>query len=133
MNKIKENKKMVGFGLLVVLIGLLSLGILLANDGNGLNLGGGTGTATFIVTADEDNSREEVIEFEEGATMFAVLEEYFDAQETDGFVYSIDGVEQDEEEGMYWVYDLNEEMGLESALEYELQDGDLVEWELTQF
>lgn len=61
------------------------------------------------------------------------MEEHYELEEADGFISAINGHEQDEEAGKYWLFDLNGEMAEVGAAELELSDGDLVEWKLEAF
>ncbi len=61
------------------------------------------------------------------------MKENIEIEETDGFINSINGVEQSEKENKFWVYTVNDEQVTVGAGEYELLDGDQVIWELTEF
>lgn len=69
-------------------------------------------------------------EVEAGSVLLDIMKENFDIEETDGFITSINGEEQDTEAGKYWLYDVNGEMGMVGANEYKVQEGDLIEWNL---
>jgi len=136
MKKMKEkNTFLVSIVMVVVIVALLAL--ILVNSGDSTEGSGGVGEggnqATFIVTIDGEVHSTEDVTFGDEVSMFALMEEYLDATEIDGFVNSIVGVENNPDENLFWVYDINEEMGLESALDYIMQDGDLVEWKLESF
>lgn len=133
-DKMKDKNFFISIGIMLLII--ITLGYLIWNNldtDNAEVLGEGDNQATFVVESSEEESNTVEVNFEDETTMFALMEAHLDALEEDGLVYSIDGVEQDEDAGMYWVYDLNGEMGLDSAVEYEMQDGDLVEWRLESF
>lgn len=87
-----------------------------------------------LITISKDKNEEVITEkevaIEEGAILLDVMKENFDIKEDDGFVTSIEGVEQDEEEGKYWLYSVNGEMGEVGAGEYELSVGDEVNFDL---
>lgn len=134
VDKMKDKNFFISIGIMLLII--ITLGYLIWNNldtDNAEVLGEGDNQATFVVESSEEESNTVEVNFEDETTMFALMEAHLDALEEDGLVYSIDGVEQDEDAGMYWVYDLNGEMGLDSAVEYEMQDGDLVEWRLESF
>lgn len=87
------------------------------------------------ITISEDNGAEiiaeEEIPVEEGDILFNVMEENFEVEATeDGFITSIEGVSQDEENGKYWMYEVNGEMAEVGAQEYELSPGDEVTFDL---
>lgn len=69
-------------------------------------------------------------EVEEGSLLLDVMKENFEIEETDGFITSINGHAQDDEAGKYWLFDVNGEMGMVGANQYEVQEGDLIEWNL---
>lgn len=71
-------------------------------------------------------------EVEPGTILMDVMKEEFEIEETDGFISSINGHAQDEKEGKYWLYNVNGEMAQVGANDYELQDGDLVEFNLAK-
>lgn len=132
--KMKDKNFFISAGIMLLII--ITLGYLIWDNSGTDNAevsGGGDNQATFVVESPEEEPKIVEVNFEDETTMFSLMEAYLDALEEEGFVYSIDGVEQDADAGMYWVYDLNGEMGLESAVEYEMQDGDLVEWKLESF
>lgn len=73
------------------------------------------------------------VEVEEGQNLLEVMKENFDIEEADGFISSINGYEQDDAEGKYWLYDVNGEMAEVGAADFELSDGDQIEWKLEAF
>lgn len=73
-----------------------------------------------------DKTKETVVE--EGTTVLDALREQYEVVEEDGFIVSIEGIEQDEELGKYWMYEVNNEQAMVGAAEYELKDGDQVNW-----
>lgn len=128
----KKNKVVLGVTLLVAIF--VTLGYFFGPQlFNSTTVGEGENVATFVLTVDEDDVTTEEVSFESGETMFMLMEEHFDAKEADGFVYEVDGLANDQDEMLFWVYDLNGEMGMESALEYLVQDGDTVEWKYEAF
>src|SRR5690625_1392714 len=86
------------------------------------------------ITISMDNG-EEVIEekevpIEDGAILMDVLKEHFNIEEDSGFIQSIEGESQDEDEGKYWLYTVNGEDAMVGANEYELTHGDEVVFDL---
>jgi|SRR5699024_3059358 len=73
------------------------------------------------VTADED------------MYLLDVMEDSYDIEETDGFITSIEGHEQDEEDSRYWLYYINGESGEVGAAEYAPEEADQIEWRLESF
>ncbi|UFT97663.1 DUF4430 domain-containing protein [Radiobacillus kanasensis] len=86
------------------------------------------------VVISKDNGAEVVTEkeipIEEGTTVLGVMKENFEIEESDGFITSIEGVSQDDKNGKYWMYTVNEEMAKVGAAEYKLEPGDQVTFDL---
>lgn len=68
-----------------------------------------------------------------GVMLLDAMKENMIIEETDGFINSINGVEQSEKDNKFWIYTANDEEATVGANEYELLDGDQVVWELTEF
>ena len=47
--------------------------------------------------------------------MLDVLEEVYPVQENDGFITEIDGISQDKDKGIYWMFDVNGKLGEKAA------------------
>ncbi len=84
-------------------------------------------TAVIAITVNDQTNTTEVT-FSEGDSLMAVLKDNFEIKETSGLVTAIDGVSQDEAKGLYWMYDINGQMAEVGVSDYELQDGDLIEF-----
>lgn len=67
---------------------------------------------------------------EEDMYLLDIMHENYDIEEEDGFISSIEGHEQDEDAGRYWLYYINGEMPSVGAADYELEEGDQIEWRL---
>ncbi|MEG0268385.1 MAG: DUF4430 domain-containing protein [Carnobacterium sp.] len=70
------------------------------------------------------------LKFEEGQNLLEVMKENYDVTDKDGFISDIEGYEQDEKEGKYWLYTINGEQATVGAADYELEDQDIIEWNL---
>lgn len=88
------------------------------------------------ITISEDDGEEvhdeKEVDVEEGAILLDVLNENFDIEEDEGFITVIDGVEDDQGEGKFWMYDVNGEMADVGAGEFELSPGDDVVFDLQE-
>lgn len=74
------------------------------------------------------------ISTEEGIYLSEIMEENYDVDMTDdGFMLSIEGYDQDDDEGLYWMYYVNDESAPVGAAEYSPEESDLVEWRLESF
>lgn len=84
-----------------------------------------TDTVSITIKDGEETLTEKEVPIEEGAVLLDVMEENFQVEATeDGFITSLEGVSQNEEEGKYWLFDINGEPSPVGAAEYELQPGD---------
>lgn len=89
-------------------------------------------TLTVVVSLEQDGKTVEdatkELEVNEGITVLALLNEQYEVVEKAGFIVSVDGIEQDEEAGKYWMYEVNDEEPTVGAAEYVVKDGDQVKW-----
>lgn len=87
-----------------------------------------------VITISKDHNEEVITEkevaIEEGAILIDVMKENFELEEDGGFITSIEGTEQDEDEGKYWMYSVNGEEPPVGAGDYELSVGDKVNFDL---
>lgn len=81
----------------------------------------------------EEILAEESLEVEEGSTLLEVMAENFDIEEEDGFIHSINGVKAEDGEPYAWMFDINGEIAMVGAADYELEDGDLVEFDFQSY
>ncbi|XJS10564.1 DUF4430 domain-containing protein [Aerococcaceae bacterium WGS1372] len=88
---------------------------------------------TVSVDGEVIEDGEQDIEVEDGQNLLELMEANFDVEQTDGFISSINGYEQDDESGKYWLYDVNGEMAEVGAADLKLSDGDQIEWKLEAF
>lgn len=75
-----------------------------------------------------DLSRE--ITVPEGTYLLDAMEDTYELEEDGGFISAIEGYEQDVDAGRYWLYYINDETASVGAAEYELEEGDQIEWRL---
>lgn len=89
-------------------------------------------TLSVVISLEQDGKKVEgatqELEVEEGSTVLEALKGQYEVIEEDGFILSIDGMEQDEDAGKYWLYEVNGEQPTVGAVEYEIKDGDQVKW-----
>lgn len=86
----------------------------------------------FTISKDdgEEVLETKTIEVDEGAFVLDVLKENFDVEEEGGFVTSIEGVNDDPDNQLSWMYFVNDEMAMVGAAEYELEADDQVTFDL---
>ena len=66
----------------------------------------------------------------EGTYLLDVMHENYEVTEEGGFISAIEGIEQDLDAERYWLYYIEGEMASVGAADYELQEGDQIEWRL---
>ena len=67
----------------------------------------------------------------EGTYLLDVMEAEYDiVDEGAGFVSSINGNEHDMDAERYWLFYVNDEMASVGAADYEIEEGDVIEWKL---
>lgn len=80
----------------------------------------------------EDLEQEIVVEEEQ--SVLEIMDEYYDIDGAEeGFISAIEGYEQDDAEGLYWMYYVNEEMAPVGAADYIPEESDAIEWKLEKF
>lgn len=92
-----------------------------------------TFTVDIVVDGEAAADLSQEITTEEGTYLLDAMHESYDVEESEEFVSSIEGYEQEEDEGIFWTYYINDEMASVGAAEYELEEGDQVEWRLEGF
>ncbi len=139
------NKWFIRLGSLLMVLGLLIGCASDTNDQNGTNnnlveqnqndsSSSEEAEEVVVITISKNHNEEVITEkevaIEEGAILLDVMKENFDIEEDGGFITTIDGVEQDIDEQMSWMYFVNDEMPSVGAAEYELSVGDKVNFDL---
>lgn len=84
-------------------------------------------TAELIIKED-DKTLTKTVSFEEGATVLEVLKANYDVEENQGFITSIDGIQQDEAAQKYWMYKVNGELASKGAGELVVKADDKIEF-----
>ena len=70
--------------------------------------------------------------FKEGDNLLDVMKAQLKIVEKDGFISSINGVEQVPAKNKYWLFDVNGTMSPVSAKEVILKAGDVIDWKLNK-
>ncbi len=89
-----------------------------------------TATIDLLIDGEVLADLSQEITVEEGTYLLDVMKESYDVVEDGGFVSAIEGHEQDLDAQRYWMYYTNGEMPSVGAADYEIQDGDEIEWRL---
>lgn len=69
----------------------------------------------------------------EGMYLLETMKDVYDLEEEGGFISEIEGYEQDEGEGIYWLYYINGESAEVGAADYAPEEADQIEWRLEGF
>ena len=85
------------------------------------------GQVTLILKTDKE-SKKKSVEIQKGDTVLDVLEEVYPVQENDGFITEIDGISQDKDKGIYWMFDVNGKLGEKAANQLKVEDGDEIKF-----
>ena len=139
LNKKREKEKKGIFKIMkkLLLLSTLSLSFVLASCGTEevepKEVAEDTISATITITSEDKTVAEKVVVFEEGENLQEVMTETFDVVEEDGFITSLEGLEQSESENKWWTFTANDEMVNVGANEYILEEDDNIDWTLTKF
>lgn len=88
-------------------------------------------TVTLTKDKEAETLEEKEVVIEEGDILLDVMKENFDIEEKEpGYIMAIDGIIADEAESMFWALSINGEMSMVGASEVELEDGDIVNFDL---
>ncbi|MEN2464808.1 DUF4430 domain-containing protein [Ornithinibacillus sp. JPR2-1] len=88
-------------------------------------------TVKIVLSKDKEAEilEEKEVEINEGDILLDVMKENFNAEDKDGFITSLEGLDYDEENSMSWMFSINGESSLVGAGEVELKDGDVVNFD----
>ncbi|WP_239254740.1 DUF4430 domain-containing protein [Listeria ilorinensis] len=86
------------------------------------------------ITVTKNKGTEEIatqkIKADQGMSLFTIMKEYFEVEDEDGFITSINGVSQNESAGEYWLFEVNGEMSPKGAKDVFPKNGDQISWDL---
>lgn len=82
-----------------------------------------------LYSIDEEEMNQELTSPKD-TTLLEIMQEEFDAVDSDGIITAIDGIEQNESEKAYWLFDINGEFSQVGAGDYQLEEGDEITWNL---
>ena len=91
-------------------------------------------TVTLNITKDGEaiEGSPFTLTFKEGDNLLDVMKSQLKIVEKDGFISSINGVEQVPAENKYWLFDVNGTMSPVGAKEVILKAGDVIDWKLNK-
>ncbi|AYW48325.1 hypothetical protein C7K38_08095 [Tetragenococcus osmophilus] len=81
---------------------------------------------TVEIEEEDQSIGEKEVETTTDESLMQVMRNNFAIKEDGGMIVAVEGVEQDEDENMYWTYTINDEMVNTGAEETTLEDGDQV-------
>ena len=91
-------------------------------------------TVAVYVDGESVEDLEKEVAVEEEQSVLEIMDEYYEINGADeGFISAIEGYEQDDAEGLYWMYYVNEEMAAVGAADYIPEESDAIEWKLEKF
>lgn len=88
----------------------------------------------LTLVADGEIITEDTLDVADDSTLLDIMSQHYDLIVTDdGFIESIEGINQIPEENLFWVYEVNEETVNVGAADFVPEEGDDIVWELTAF
>lgn len=88
--------------------------------------------ATVLLNEDGKKISSKEVVFQAGDTLYDVMDKNFDLEDDKGFITSIDGHKQDEEDDKYWTYTIDDKEVLKGATEVELKGGEKIDFDLSK-
>lgn len=85
------------------------------------------GKVTLILKTEKE-SKKKAVNIQKGDTVLDVLEGVYPVQENDGFITEIDGISQDKDKGIYWMFDVNGKLGEKAANQLKVKNGDEIKF-----
>ena len=88
----------------------------------------------LTLVADSEIIADNALDVTDDSTLLDIMSQHYDLiVNDDGFIESIEGIDQDSEENLYWIYEVNEEPVNVGAADFVPEEGDHIVWELTAF
>lgn len=87
-----------------------------------------------VIIAYDEEVADDTIKIADDTTLMELMQQHYAIIVTDdGFIEAIEGIEQNPEENLFWIYDVNDTMVNESAEDFIPDENDVITWELTAF
>ncbi|MCC5890470.1 MAG: DUF4430 domain-containing protein [Alkalibacterium sp.] len=87
-----------------------------------------------VILAHDEELVNETVTVASDTNLLDLMQQNYDTVITDdGLIESIEGVDQNPEESLFWIFEVNEEMVNESAEDFIPQEDDIITWELISF
>ncbi|SDK00340.1 DUF4430 domain-containing protein [Alkalibacterium thalassium] len=88
----------------------------------------------LTLVVDNEIIADDALDVTDDSTLLDIMSQHYDLIVTDdGFIESIEGIDQIPEENLYWIYEVNEETVNVGASGFVPEEGDHIVWELTAF
>lgn len=84
----------------------------------------------IFIDGQEQTALAQAVTVPEGTTLMEVMTENYEIAHENTFITEINGHPQDLTANRFWLYDINGEMAMVGMAEYELKEGDDIEWKL---
>ncbi|WP_438831531.1 DUF4430 domain-containing protein [Streptococcus pluranimalium] len=81
-----------------------------------------------VLTPLEEEQQSKEVKISSGDTALDTVKKAYEVEEKDGFITSIDGKSQDENNGIYWMFKVNGEDSSKGAGKVSVKDGDKIEF-----
>lgn len=82
--------------------------------------------AVTVVVEANDTKKETQVTVDSDDTVMDALEESHEVEDDNGFITAIDGISQDTSKNLYWMFEVNGEMGSKAADQLKVNNGDSI-------
>lgn len=89
-----------------------------------------TASIKILIDGELQTDLSQEVSVPEGTTLMEVMTENYEIVHENSFITEINSHQQDLEANRFWLYDINGEMAMVGISEYEIEEGDVIEWKL---
>lgn len=89
-----------------------------------------TASIKILIDGELQTDLSQEVSVPEGTTLMEVMTENYEIVHENSFITEINSHQQDLEANRFWLYDINGEMAMVGIAEYEIEEGDVIEWKL---
>lgn len=91
-------------------------------------------TEVTVTISTEEELVNDTVSIASDTSLMELMQQHYDIIVTDeGFIKAIEGVEQDPENNLFWIYEVNDERSNESADDFIPEEDDRISWQLIAF
>ena len=87
-----------------------------------------TASIKILIDGELQTDLSQEVSVPEGTTLMEVMTENYEIVHENSFITEINSHQQDLEANRFWLYDINGEMAMVGISEYEIEEGDVIEW-----